>query len=143
MTPISIKNLRKSYASNLVLDGINLEVEPGKIIGYIGPNGAGKSTTIKILTGIIPDFDGDVSVLGMDIRKDALEIKRRIGFIPENASLYESLSPMEYLNFVGQLYGLGISQIKQKAADLLQVFGLGDKQDVRMNTFSKGMKQKV
>ena len=78
---ISIKNLQKTYGANIVLRGINLDVEAGKIIGYIGPNGAGKSTTLKILTGIIPDFSGEVSVLGMDVRKDPTGVKRCIGFI--------------------------------------------------------------
>ena len=143
MNPIVIQNLRKSFGEQVVLNGIDLEVEAGKIIGYIGPNGAGKSTTIKILTGITPDFEGEVRVLGMDVRKDGLEVKRRIGFIPENAALYESLTPMEYLHFVGQLYSLSSLDIKRKAGELLDVFELGGKRDVRMNTFSKGMKQKV
>jgi ABC-2 type transport system ATP-binding protein len=143
MTPIiTIKNLTKHYSAP-VLKGINLEIEAGKIIGYIGPNGAGKSTTLKILTGIIPDFGGDVHVLGMDVRKDALEIKRKIGFIPENAMLYETLTPMEYLTFIGQLYELSVSDIEKKAQDLLNLFGLSVNVHQRMNTFSKGMKQKV
>src|SRR6187402_2314662 len=106
MSVISISNLRKHFGAAYVLKGIDLSFEKGEIIGYIGPNGAGKSTTIKILTGIIPDFDGDASVLGFDIRKDTLEIKRRIGYIPENAALYETLTPIEYLHFIGQLYSL-------------------------------------
>jgi ABC-2 type transport system ATP-binding protein len=139
---ITIKNLTKHYSAP-VLRGINLEIEAGKIIGYIGPNGAGKSTTLKILTGIIPDFGGDVHVLGMDVRKEALEIKRKIGFIPENAMLYETLTPMEYLTFIGQLYEMPISDIEKKAQDLLNLFGLSVNVHQRMNTFSKGMKQKV
>ncbi len=140
---ISIKNLHKSYGSSHILRGINLDVEPGKIIGYIGPNGAGKSTTIKILTGIIPDFEGDVSVLGMDVRENPIDVKRRIGFIPENAMLYESLTPIEYLTFIGQLHSLPVEDITRKSQNLLQVFGLYDVKDNRMTTFSKGMRQKV
>ena len=140
---ICIKSLHKSYGSNHILRGIDLDVEPGKIIGYIGPNGAGKSTTIKILTGIIPDFEGDVSVLGMDVRKNPIEVKRRIGFVPENAMLYETLTPIEYLTFIGQLHSLPIDDITRKAQNLLQVFSLFDVKDKRMTTFSKGMRQKV
>jgi ABC-2 type transport system ATP-binding protein len=140
---INIKNLQKSYGSNLVLRGINLAVESGKIIGYIGPNGAGKSTTIKILTGIIPDFYGDVSVLGIDVRTNPIEVKRRIGFIPENAALYDTLTPMEYLTFIGQLHSLPIEDITRKAQNLLHVFSLYEVKDNRMTTFSKGMRQKV
>jgi ABC-2 type transport system ATP-binding protein len=144
MSPIiTIKNLTKSYGTNPVLRGINLDIEAGKIIGYIGPNGAGKSTTLKILTGIIPDFKGEVHVMGMDVRENALEIKRKIGFIPENAMLYETLTPIEYLTFIGQLYEMSIPEIEKKAQDLLALFGLSANVHQRMVTFSKGMKQKV
>ena len=140
---ISIKNLQKSYGANIVLRGINLDVEAGQIIGYIGPNGAGKSTTLKVLTGIIPDFSGEVSVLGIDVRRDPIAVKRRIGFIPENALLYDTLTPMEYLHFIAQLHHLPPAAIDKKARDLLNVFGLSAVVDNRMTTFSKGMRQKV
>jgi ABC-2 type transport system ATP-binding protein len=136
------KDLSKTFKTK-VLNNINLQIQPGEIIGYIGPNGAGKSTTIKILTGIIPDFDGEATVLGMDVRKDTLEIKKRIGYIPENAALYETLTPMEYFHFIGQLYGIESSQIEKKGKELLSLFELKNYEDSRMSTFSKGMKQKV
>jgi len=139
---IITNNLSKTYTTK-VLNDINLSIKSGEIIGYIGPNGAGKSTTIKILSGIIPEFDGDASVLGFDVRKDSLEIKRRIGYIPENASLYETLSPLEYLNFIGQLYGMDSAQVTKKAKELLHVFELSNFDETRMTTFSKGMRQKV
>src|SRR5690349_8738449 len=105
-SPVIVTNhLSKTYTSK-VLNDINLSIAPGEIIGYIGPNGAGKSTTIKILTGIIPEFDGEASVLGLDVRKDILEIKKLIGYIPENAAHYDTLTPIEYLLFIGQLYKL-------------------------------------
>jgi len=134
--------LSKTYTTQ-VLNNINLTVNAGEIIGYIGPNGAGKSTTIKILTGIIPDFDGDAIVLGMDIRKEILEVKKRIGYIPENAALYDTLTPLEYLHFVGQLYKMDLSSVDKKAKDLLHLFELTDYLESRMTTFSKGMRQKV
>jgi ABC-2 type transport system ATP-binding protein len=139
---ISTHNLSKTYTSK-VLNNINLDIHAGEIIGYIGPNGAGKSTTIKILTGIIPDFEGNATVLGFDVRKEILEIKRKIGYIPENAALYDTLTPFEYLHFIGQLYDLESSQLSKKSKDLLQLFELGGVIDSRMTTFSKGMRQKV
>jgi ABC-2 type transport system ATP-binding protein len=139
---ISTQGLSKSYESP-VLKNINVSIQAGEIIGYIGPNGAGKSTTIKILTGIIPEFDGQASVLGFDVRKEPIEVKKRIGYIPENASLYETLTPLEYLHFIGQLYKMETAQVDKKAKDLLRVFGLSDYDESRMTTFSKGMKQKV
>lgn len=142
MSVIITQNLSKAFTAP-VLRNINLNIRAGEIIGYIGPNGAGKSTTIKILTGIIPDFEGEATVLGMDIRKDIMEIKKRIGYIPENAALYETLSPSEYLQFIGQLYKMERSHVGKKVRDLLALFDLGKYEDARMTTFSKGMKQKV
>ena len=143
MKAIKISNLQKAYGSALVLKDVNLEVDSGEIIGYIGPNGAGKSTTIKILIGMIPDYTGNVEVMGLDVKANPLEIKRLIGYVPENASLYETLSPMEYLRFLGSLYQLETDQIEEKATELLRLFSLYDQRDDRMTTFSKGMKQKV
>ena len=143
MKAIKISNLQKMYGSALVLKDVNLEVDSGEIIGYIGPNGAGKSTTIKILIGMIPDYTGNVEVMGLDVKANPLEVKRLIGYVPENASLYETLSPMEYLRFLGSLYQLETNQIEEKATELLRLFALYDQRDDRMTTFSKGMKQKV
>jgi ABC-2 type transport system ATP-binding protein len=139
---IVTNQLSKTFTTP-VLRNINLDVKAGEIIGYIGPNGAGKSTTIKILTGIIPDFDGEANVLGFDIRKEIIEVKKRIGYIPENAALYETLTPVEYLQFIGQLYKLERTVVDKKAKDLLHLFDLSDFAEARMTTFSKGMRQKV
>lgn len=143
MSVITIDRLCKVYDGNYVLKYISLSFEAAQIIGYIGPNGAGKSTTIKILTGIIGDFEGNVNVLGMDVRKDSIDIKQKIGYIPENAALYDVLTPVEYLNFIGRLYGMELESIKKKSSELLHLFELGTKMDQRMSGFSKGMRQKV
>lgn len=144
---INIKELNKSYGSGKsqkqVLKNINLEIYPGQVIGYIGPNGAGKTTTVKILCGILEDFSGEVSVLGYDIRENSLEVKRRIGYIPENAALYEVLTPMEYLQFVGKIHKIDEKDITRKSNTLLELFEISDTKNDRMNTFSRGMKQKV
>lgn len=140
---IQLQNLHKSYGSTPILKGIDLSVSAGQVVGYIGPNGAGKSTTIKILIGMLPDYTGEVTVLGMDVRTHALDIKRRIGYVPENAALYDALTPMEYLQFIGQLYGLDSGQIDTKSLELLRLFQLSDYANARMTTFSKGMRQKV
>jgi ABC-2 type transport system ATP-binding protein len=143
MSIIQIENLKKAYGSNLVLKGINLQIDAGQIVGYIGPNGAGKSTTIKILCGITSEFEGNVSVLGMDVRKNAIEVKQKIGYIPELAALYEVLTPIEYLRFSGKLYNLDDTTIASKTMELLRLFDLQDKANTRMTNYSKGMKQKV
>lgn len=140
---IKLENLQKYYGSTQVLKGINLNISAGQVVGYIGPNGAGKSTTIKILIGMLPDYSGEASVLGYDVKTHSMDIKRRIGYVPENAALYDTLTPMEYLLFIGQLYGLDETAITQKALDLLRLFQLSAYANARMTTFSKGMRQKV
>ncbi len=89
---ISIRNLEKSYGNKQVLKGINLEVYAGQVLGYIGPNGAGKSTTVKILCGLLSDYDGEVKVKGYDLKKDTLAVKAMIGYVPELAELYDVLT---------------------------------------------------
>ena len=143
MSIIQLQRVKKHYSGTYVLQGIDLSFDKGQIVGYIGPNGAGKSTTIKILTGIISDFEGEVTVLGHDVRKEPMLIKKQIGYIPEQAALYDVLTPMEYLGFVGKLYQLDEVMIRKKALELLRLFELADKSDMRMNGFSKGMRQKV
>jgi ABC-2 type transport system ATP-binding protein len=144
---ISIRNLKKSYGSgastNEVLKGINLDIYPGQIIGYIGPNGAGKSTTVKILSGILSDFEGDIEVLGYNLRTQSLEIKKHIGYVPEVGAIYELLSPNEYLGFIGNLYEIEEETLKTRIGHLLTLFGMEKHADQRMDTFSKGMKQKI
>lgn len=141
---IRIQNLKKSYdGENYVLCGIDVDIFPGQIIGYIGPNGAGKTTTIKILIGMLPDFEGQVTVFGKDVSENPIEVKKRIGYVPETAALYDTLTPLEYLRFVGQIYGISQETILSRTEKMLTLFGLKDHLNVRMNSFSKGMKQKV
>ncbi len=144
MEPIvEIKNLVKSYGPKEVLHGIDLSIQPGQIIGYIGPNGAGKSTTVKILCGLIEDFEGDVKVLGLDLRTELLKIKKRLGYIPENAALYESLTPLEFMQFVGKVREIDDETIQRKAETLMDIFEMKSNLNQRIATFSKGMRQKV
>ncbi len=143
-TPIiNIRNLSKNYGQKRVLQGINLEVYPGQVLGYIGPNGAGKSTTVKILCGLITDFSGEVSINGIDVRANAVEAKRRIGYIPEQAELYDVLTPWEFLKFMGDLYGIDSARCEDRIVKMMTAFGLLNNIHQRMDTFSKGMKQKV
>jgi ABC-2 type transport system ATP-binding protein len=144
---IRIENLQKSYKNGPevkeVLRGINLEVTPGKIIGYIGPNGAGKSTTLKIVCGLLDSFKGKVEVAGFDIRKNPVEVKQRIGYIPELANLYETISPMEYFTFLSEMRNLDLKQSLERARKFLSLFEIDMNANQRIGSFSKGMKQKV
>lgn len=143
MPVISIRNLQKSYYNNRVLHGIDLEVEAGQIIGYIGGNGAGKSTTIRILAGLDNLFEGQVKVLGYDVKQDPLEVKKRIGYIPEAADIYEVLTPREFYELVGGLQGLPWETTEKRSRRLEAYLDLKYTAGQRIDSFSKGMKQKV
>lgn len=140
---LSLTDLKMNYGNKSVLKGINLDVYRGQIIGYIGPNGAGKSTTVKIMLGLINGYKGKVEIFGQDIIDGDITYKKKIGYVPENAELYETLTPREYLTFTGELYGLDRKEAEHKALDLLRDFGLEKVYDSRISSFSKGMKQKV
>ncbi|RDY23872.1 ABC transporter ATP-binding protein [Romboutsia maritimum] len=140
---IEIKDLKMSYGQKEVLKGINLDIYEGNIIGYIGPNGAGKSTTIKILLGLIKEYSGEVSIFGSNISHSNEGYKKRIGYVPEVAKVYESLTAREYLTFIGQLYGLDYEKCNEKASKLMNILGIDEAYDSRLSSFSKGMKQKV
>lgn len=142
-TIVEIHNLQKTYNKKQVLHGIDLNITSGQIIGYIGPNGAGKSTTVKILCGLISEFEGEVRIFGKDLRTQTLEIKKQVGYIPENAVLYESLTPMEFMNFIGQMRGLESDVTRVKAEALMHIFEMKPNLNQRIATFSKGMRQKV
>lgn len=140
---LSIQNLTMTYGGKKVLNGINLEVARGEIIGYIGPNGAGKSTTVKIMLGLIDDYQGQVVIFGQDISTGDPSYKKKIGYVPENAEAYDNLTAMEYLVFTGELYGMDRDAAQSKAERLLRQFELQDVGHSRLSSFSKGMKQKV
>ena len=140
---ITIRNLNKSYGFKHVLKDINLDIHRGQVIGYIGPNGAGKSTTVKILAGLLGDFSGEVVINGIDIRKNPVAVKSMIGLVPELAELYDVLTPNEFLNLMGALYNMPQELVTERAGKMLDAFGLAGNMDQRMDTFSKGMKQKV
>lgn len=140
---ISIKNLQKTFGRTAVLRGIDLEISPGQVLGYIGPNGAGKSTTVRILTGLDNQFEGEVIIKGINVKENPIAVKKLIGYIPEITEIYDVLTPIEYLKLIGRLHQMEDSLIETKANSLLGTFGLKDRLNSRMETFSKGMKQKV
>lgn len=140
---IAVEDLRKSFDETTVLDGIDLEVARGQIVGYIGPNGAGKTTTVKILIGMLGEFTGGVRVCGFDVARDPIEVKQRVGYVPETAALYDALTPREFLQFVGSIHRMDRDVIEARARAMLGLFDLSAQFDQRMSSFSKGMRQKV
>jgi ABC-2 type transport system ATP-binding protein len=140
---LSIKDLKKRFGSKEVLKGVQLDVYKGQIIGYIGPNGAGKSTTVKIILGLEEEYSGQVTLFGEDISTSSVEYKKRIGYVPEMADLYDNLTAEEYLTFMGELYGMENETAKEKAEKLIGLFGLSEVYESRIASYSKGMKQKI
>ena len=140
---IKVSDLTKRYGDFVAVDRISFEVDAGEILGYLGPNGAGKSTTVKMLTGIMRPTEGSISIDGRPLLDDPLWVKQRIGYVPETGGLYESLTGLEFLQLVGRLYHLEEDLILDKAREFLRLFGLEDSMDLRLSSYSKGMKQEV
>ncbi|WP_164669309.1 ABC transporter ATP-binding protein [Virgibacillus doumboii] len=140
---LSLNDLTINLGGKRVLNGINLDVYQGQIIGYIGPNGAGKSTTVKIMLGLIEDYNGTVEIFDQDIADGDHTYKRRIGYVPENAEIYDNLTASEYLTFIGELYGLDSREAESKARNLMREFEMDNVFNTRISSFSKGMRQKV
>jgi ABC-2 type transport system ATP-binding protein len=140
---IQIESLTRRFGELVAVDQINLQVETGQFFGFLGPNGAGKSTTIKMLTGLLQPTSGDIRILGHDLRKEPIEVKRRIGVVPEGLSLFERLTGSEYLNFVGRMYGLDSATSAQRSAELLEFMKLAERPKTLVGDYSHGMQKKL
>jgi ABC-2 type transport system ATP-binding protein len=139
---ITVQGVTKLYGEQKALDNVSFEVKKGEIVGFLGPNGAGKSTMMKIITGFIPPSIGRVLVNGTDIGTDNPEIRKKIGYLPENNPLYPEMYIREYLGFVASVYKLGNS--KKKAIDnIMSVTGLIPEQNKKIGSLSKGFRQRV
>jgi ABC-2 type transport system ATP-binding protein len=140
---IEVSRLVKRYGSKTAVDGLDLVVRPGEILGFLGPNGAGKSTTVKIITGLIKPDGGTASVCGFDVVRQPLDVKARVGYVPETPALYDSLTASEFLELVSCLHHLDRKAAAARRDELLDLFGLAANANQRLNEFSKGMRQKV
>ena len=140
---IEVENLVKRYDSHLAVDHLSFQVKPGKIYGFLGPNGAGKSTTMNILTGYIAATEGTVRINGHDIVKEAQEAKKCIGYLPEVPPLYQDMTVMEYLNFVGELKKMAKSDRKKQVEEIMELAVISDMQNRLIKNLSKGYKQRV
>ena len=140
---IEVEGLVFRYHLAEVLHSFSFSIESGEVVGLLGPNGAGKSTTLKILTGILAPGSGSVRIQGFSLPGQAVEAKRMIGYVPETAGLYESLTAQEYLELIGRLHEIEEKILKQKILALLEVLDVAKARFNRLGTFSKGMRQKV
>ncbi|MFQ5771472.1 MAG: ABC transporter ATP-binding protein [bacterium] len=140
---IEIENLTKIFDGKKAVNNVTLHIEPGEILGFLGPNGAGKTTTVKMLTGMLSPSSGTAKVAGFSVIEDAIEVKKRIGYVPESGALFESLTAWEYLELVTELHHLDRRFAQRRITEFLSLFGIVKDKDRQLNTFSKGMKQKV
>ncbi len=142
---IETTDLTRRFGAFIAVDGLNLRVEGGRFYGFLGPNGAGKSTTIKMLTGLLAPTSGAIRILGEDVADldTARELKRRIGVVPENLSLFDNLTAREYLTFIGRMYLLPKDTVRERCQELLLMMGL-EHEDTKLTLeFSTGMKKKL
>lgn len=135
-------NITKVYGTQTVLDSVNINIGKGQIVGLLGPNGAGKSTLMKILTCFIPPTSGDASILGHDVMMEPEEVKKRVGYLPENNPLYVDMYIKEYLEFMAGLHKIGKNSGK-RIEEMIELTGLGPEQHKRIGTLSKGYRQRV
>jgi ABC-2 type transport system ATP-binding protein len=140
---IAVRDLRKIYGGRAAVDGLNLTVPQGSFFGFLGPNGAGKSTTIRMLTGLAPPTSGSIELLGMRMPDEEMEIKRRIGLVPDESLLFDRLTGFEFLEFVGRMYGLPKAQARARAAGLLELFQLHEQGRKLIAEYSKGMRKRL
>lgn len=143
MDAVIVKELKKSYNTFPALDGISFSIRQGEVFGLLGPNGAGKTTTIKILSGLSKPSSGSVHIMGLDIVRDTLKVKKCIGVVPETSNLYPELSCFENLLFAGRLCGISTKKVQSKSDDLLKLFGLEEKRNTTFGKLSSGMKRKL
>ena len=143
MPSLEIQDLTKRYRGVDVVDHVNFSISGGDVTGYLGPNGSGKSTTVKMLTGLVERTSGRILYGGVDIGKNLDDFKCRLGYVPEEAHVYPSMTAMEYLQLIGRLRGMRESLIEEKANILLELFGLRLRRHSPLAAYSKGMRQRV
>ncbi|HEY5911791.1 MAG TPA: ABC transporter ATP-binding protein [Verrucomicrobiae bacterium] len=142
---IETAGLTRRFGELCAVDAIDLRVERGTFYGFLGPNGAGKSTTIKMLTGLLAPSAGTMRILGQDVAdaEQALDVKRRVGVVPENLCLFENLTAREYLTFIGRMYLLPRDTVRERTQELLAMMGLADEEKKLALEFSHGMRKKL
>jgi ABC-2 type transport system ATP-binding protein len=142
---ISLHALTKHFGRQKAVDGLTLEIPAGQIVGLLGPNGAGKSTTLKMLTGMLEPSSGTATICGFDLSRDGMEIKKRVGFVPDSGAVFESLTGLEYLEMIASLYGIPMEAARERIRQFLAFFDLGFDllTDKLLGAYSKGMRRKV
>jgi ABC-2 type transport system ATP-binding protein len=143
VSSVSVESLKKYYGAVHALDGLDMTVEAGSVYGFLGPNGAGKTTTLRILTGLAKASGGKAQVAGVDVLKEPSKLARHIGHLPEEPAFYGWMTPREFLDYLGRLYGLSASARAARSKELLGLVHLADVSRRRITGFSRGMRQRL
>jgi ABC-2 type transport system ATP-binding protein len=138
---IEVQNLTKKYGSAVAVNNISFTAQPGQVTGFLGPNGAGKTTTMRMLTGFLPPTSGKAIVAGFDVFEQSMEVRKRVGYLPENVPLYRDMSALNYLKYIGEIRGIDRRQDRAEAS--LEQVGMLGRANSRIRTLSKGMRQRV
>lgn len=140
---IEAHNLTKYYGDFPAIENVNFTVRKGEIVGFLGPNGAGKTTTMRILTGFIPPTSGTAAIAGYDVIEQSLEVRKRIGYLPETVPLYLDMTVNEYLSFMGTIRGMNPERLRERIPEVIDICRLGDYRNVIVGKLSKGFRQRV
>jgi ABC-2 type transport system ATP-binding protein len=140
---IKVEGLTKRYARNVAVDHISFQVEKGQIVGFLGPNGAGKTTTMRMLTCFMPPTEGTAEVAGFDVRENPMEVKRRIGYLPETPPVYPEMEVIEYLDFVGRIKGVPKANLRSRIEEVMKKTAITDVRNKEIGKLSKGYRQRV
>ena len=140
---VELKGVTKRYNEIVAVNNLDLSIKPGEIFGLLGPNGSGKSTTLKMLLGLVQPDAGSISVLGMNVQRDPVALKQLLGYVPESARLYEFLTGIEYLDFIGDVYGVQPEEKRSRINEYLKALQLEGREGDMINSYSEGMKQKI
>jgi ABC-2 type transport system ATP-binding protein len=140
---IEVRDLRKTFGPTVAVDQVSFDVVKGEVLGFLGPNGAGKTTTMRVLTCYIPADSGTARVAGYDVNEHSLEVRQRIGYLPENAPLYLDMGVMEYLAFVAEVRGLPVGRRAPRIRDMVELCSLGEVRHKSVGELSKGFRQRV
>lgn len=143
MSSVHIENLKKHYGAVHALDGLNMDVASGTVFGFLGPNGAGKTTTLRILTGLAHPTSGKAQVSGLDVLRDGHKLARHIGHLPEEPAFYPWMTPLEFLDYLGRLYGFSAAERSSRTRELLALVRMEDVSKRRIGGFSRGMRQRL
>jgi ABC-2 type transport system ATP-binding protein len=138
---IQVERLTKDYGVRLAIDGLTFHAEKGEILGFLGPNGAGKTTTMRILSGFMPPTSGKAAIAGFDVIEQSLEVRKRIGYLPETVPLYQDMTVFEYLKFMADLRR--ISEVEDRVEDVLEMVHMEERIDSYISSLSKGLRQRV